>query len=181
MVAKIPILGSKNFAKPKNEDIVNSVRLSVPFLDLHTFRVRAHRAGSAHFEDKMWSSNDSIVGDTIQEDYEEEEPHRSRSADCHRTGGRSQTDQWTTHPAYHDDTPPSESEGSDSPRSKADTRFSENMNQGLAFVSNASIANLRAKDPAHLTGQDKAVLSMAYSEWSRANPEGGSCAQPSWG
>ena len=47
IVARLPLLGGLNFSKPANPRIVNSVRLSVPELDLFAFRNRSYMTGTA--------------------------------------------------------------------------------------------------------------------------------------
>ena len=56
-----PFFGG-DFAKPPNPLIVNSVRLTVPELDLYTWRDRSKKAGTPHTDAHRWSDGNSLMG-----------------------------------------------------------------------------------------------------------------------
>ena len=72
VVARTPLLAADHLGKPSNPLVVNSVRLSVPDLDLYAWRDRSKRAGTAHTERYEWSSRNSCLGPI-----DEKRPHRS--------------------------------------------------------------------------------------------------------
>ena len=62
LVAKIPLLAADNLDKPTNPRVVNSVRLSVPEVDLFAWRDRSAQVGTAHTDKYAWTSRNSYLG-----------------------------------------------------------------------------------------------------------------------
>ena len=89
IVARLPLLGGGNFAKPKNPLIVNSVRLSVPELDLYTWRDRSMKAKTPHVEAYRRSGRNSLRGQIIPEESPLNEMPVPTPAQSSRTEGRS--------------------------------------------------------------------------------------------
>ena len=62
IVARLPLLAADQFDKPDNPLVVNSIRLSVPGLDLFARRDRSAKAGTDHAEKYAWPPRNSCLG-----------------------------------------------------------------------------------------------------------------------
>ena len=60
--------GGGNFDRPNGPIVVNSVRLTVPELDLYTWGDRPTKAGAPHADAYVWSGRNSLRGEVIPED-----------------------------------------------------------------------------------------------------------------